>query len=179
MKNLEADKIIKELDPTRLGKRASALADKMEKEGKSLKEAAGITDGMENEIYVLGKNYYDRGLYGEAVTIFEALCRINPTRYPYVFGLASAYHQAKDFINASLGFYTAFTLEPTNPLNTYYLADCMINLDAYEDATNFLELTIGIAEATGEEHYKPLAERCRLIKSSLKQKDTKKIKVKN
>lgn len=164
----DLDKIMKAMDPNNLEKISTQICEKMEKEGKTLKEAIGINDAMENEVYVLAKHYYELCKYQEAITLFTALCKIDPNNFNYAYGLASAYHQSGDFINASLGYYTSFLIEPTNPLSTYYLADCFMNLQSEEDARNFLDTTICIVEANKDATQYPLAERCKLIKSSLK-----------
>lgn len=172
MKDDYTNELMNALTKGDLIEKANALQEKMDKEGLSLKEASGITDDIENELYVLGKYYYDQGSYKHAKTIFLVLNNIRPNKYSYVFALASAYHQLKDYINASLGFYTALTLEPTDPMNAYYLADCFICLEAYKDADRFLDIVISIYETSKKEEYKHLAERCRLIKSSIKGRKT-------
>ncbi|MBS0623831.1 MAG: tetratricopeptide repeat protein [Verrucomicrobia bacterium] len=166
------DIVAKAFQPANLAKKANELVEKIQKEKKTFKEASGISDRMENEFYVLAKHYYDQGRYGEAVALFSALSRINPTQYAYLYGLGSCYHQLKDYLNASLGFYGAFSINPEEPMTTYYLADCFVHLGSKDDAVRFLDLTISIAEAVNAQQYASLTERCRLIKDKLK-KETK------
>lgn len=167
MQDKDMKKILDEMTPDKLNKRAAEL-EALRKQGKTLKEAAGVTDSMENEIYVLAKHYYDQGKYTEAVTIFEALSRINPIKYAYQFGLGSAFYQVHDYINALLGFFGAFRIDPNNPMAPYYVADCFVKLDAHDDAHRFLDLAIAASESTDPEKYRIVAERCKLIKATLR-----------
>jgi len=161
------EKVAKAFDPQNIDKKAAELANKMTKEGKTLKQASGISDAMENEAYTLAKQYYDQGKYKEAVVLFSALSTLSPERPAYLYGLGSSYHQLKDYINASLGFYGAFSLNANDPMPVYYLADCFVNLGSKEDAIKFLDLTIAIAEGVDKKKYQSLSERCKLIKNSL------------
>lgn len=143
-------------------------------QGKSLHEAAGITPSMQEEIYTIARDYYEQGKYVESLALFQMLARINPNAFRFIYGTAASFHQLKDYINASLGFFTAFTLEPLNPMPSFYLADCFINLDAPEDAIKYLDMTILVCDEDKRHQFDELKERCKLIKSSLeKEKITK------
>ncbi len=148
---------------------AAKILEEMDK-GKSLHEAAGITVSMQEEIYVIAHDYYEQGRYNESLALFQMLARINPNSFRFIYGLAASYHQIKDFINASLGFFTALSLEPFNPMPAFYLADCFLNLESPEDASRFLDITIAICEEDRSGEYKKLMERCKLIRTSLKSK---------
>ncbi len=164
----ELAKILDNLNEEKLDEVAAELFQKMEKEGKTLKEASGVSDEMEEEIYAIAHGYYDQGKYLEAATLFQVLAKLNPNEFKYIYGLASAHHQHKDFINASLGFYTAHALEPMNPMPTFYLADCFLNLEGYSDALHFLKITIELCKLKPE--HKELGEKCELIKKTLTDK---------
>lgn len=161
------DKVLEGLSEENMNATAAQIVAEMEK-GKTLQEAAGITVSMQEEIYIIAHDYYEQGKYAESLALFQMLARINPNSFRFVYGLASSYHQIRDYINASLGFYTALSLEPLNPMPAFYLADCFLNLDAPEDALNFLDMTIAICEEDKKGTFEKLKERCKLIRSSLK-----------
>lgn len=169
MEKNSLNQVLDGLDEATLEATAAKIVEEMEK-GKSLHEAAGITVSMQEEIYVIAHDYYEQGRYNESLALFQMLARINPNSFRFIYGLASSYHQIKDYINASLGFYTALSLEPSNPMPAFYLADCFLNLESPEDASKFLDMTIAICKMDRSGDYKKLEERCKLIKTSLKQK---------
>ena len=152
---------------------AAKIVSDVEK-GIPLYQAAGITPSMQEEIYTIARDYYEQGKYVESLALFQMLSRINPNAFRFIYGAAASFHQIKDYINASLGFFTALSLEPLNPMPAFYLADCFINLEAFEDAIRYLDITIVICEDDKKHQFEQLKERCKLIKATLeKEKITK------
>lgn len=153
-----------------IAKKAEEIQYKMKKEGTSLREACSVTPEIENDLYVLGKHFYDQGKNKEAGCIFQSLTLFSPNNFDYVYGLASAYHQTGDFVNAAVGFYRSFLLNPKNPLTMYYLSDCFIQLEDPVDALSFLDTTIAMVDSLHEERYQPIKERCILLQNNLRNK---------
>lgn len=162
------NKVLDNLNEDNMEATANKILAELEK-GKSLQEATGITPSMQEEMYIIAHDYYEQGKYTEALALFQMLARLNPNSFRFIYGLASCYHQMKDFINASLGFYTALGLEPLNPMPAFYLGDCFLNLESPADAERFFDMTIAICEEDRKKQFETLKERCKLIKKTLKE----------
>ncbi len=170
---------LESLDFDAIAKKAGEIESQIKKEGKTIREAFAISPEVENDMYVLAKYFYDQGKNQEAGSIFQSLLLFAPNNFDYAYGLASAYHQSGDFINASMGFYRSFLLNPKNPFSTYYLSDCFIQLEDPQDALNFLDTTLAIVDAVKQEEYQPLKERCLLMQDALRKTMPHKTESKN
>jgi type III secretion system low calcium response chaperone LcrH/SycD len=144
---------------------ALSLIKKMEEEGQSLSSLLNISDGLLEELYRLGYNYYNQGKYKEALTLFYTLTGVAPQNDRYMFALAASFHQLKDYQSAAFGFTVAYSLNLKNPLPVYYAADCLINIKQFEEAIVILDKAIEVSADQGE--YQALKQRCILLKKSL------------
>ena len=148
---------------------ARTILTKMEENpGMTLKEATGISDQVLEEIYHLAYTYYNQGKYEEGAALFQFLSGSSTNTYKYVLGLAACFHQSECYEQAALGFYIALTIEPHNPTPAYYITDCFLKQNLYEEALEFAEVTVQICE--GRPDYAELAQRCTLIADSIKNK---------
>lgn len=146
---------------------ASDILQKM-KQGMTVQEATGVSDETLEEIYSLACGFYDQGRYKESISLFHFLAGASPTTYKYVLGLASSYHQVEAYEDATFGFYIAFNLEPDNPIPAYYATDCLLKQNLFEEAEEFVQMTILTCDDRPE--YQNLQERCELIKKTLEDK---------
>ena len=136
------------------------------KEGMTLQEATGLSDGSLEEIYSLAYEYYNQGKYGESASLFQFLAGAAPTNYKFVLGLASSYHQLGAYDDAIAGFYIALQIEPENPIPAYYIMDCFLKQGLTKEADEVADVTIELCE--GREEFEDLKGRCALIRKSLK-----------
>ncbi|MCH9608546.1 MAG: hypothetical protein S4CHLAM45_11240 [Chlamydiales bacterium] len=167
MDKAKLNTILENLSEESLDSTANELLAEMN-QGKSLQEAAHITPEFQEEIYVIAHDYYNQGKYNEGIALFQMLTYINPESFRFMYGLASSYHQSKDYLHAILGFHTALSLEPLNPLPAYYMSDCFTHLNANEDAIRYLDLSIAICdEEKKNKEFLKIKERCKLLKASL------------
>lgn len=136
------------------------------KEGMTLQDAMGISEGTLEEIYSLAYGFYNQGKYKESASLFHFLAGASPRTYKYILGLASSYHQLEIYDEAAVGFYVALGLEPENPIPAYYITDCFLKQGLSEEAEEFAEVTILICGDRSK--YQDLKRRCELIIKSLK-----------
>lgn len=145
----------------------TVLQKMQENEGMTLKEATGVSDEALEEIYSLAYTFYNQGKYKEAMALFQYLSLTASSTYKYLFGLAACYHQVQAYEQAAVGFYVALNIEPEDPIPAYYIMDCFLKQDLYEEAEEFADITITICE--DKEPYRELKQRAELIKNSLKE----------
>lgn len=136
-----------------------------QKEGKTLQEVLGMSEGFLEQIYGVAYTFYNAGRYKEAISLFNLLVGAVPGRHKFTYGLAAAYRQTKEYGKAALGFFLAAHEDPENPYSAYYLADCLLKLEKIEEAKEALELTIETAGSHKE--YQVLKERSILLKKTL------------
>lgn len=132
--------------------------------GMTLQEATGISNDALEEIYSLAHTFYTQGKYGESLALFQFLAGAAPTSYNYLFGLASSFHQLKNYADAAVGFMFAFSLEG-NPLASYFAVDSLLKAERKEDARECIEITLEACADIPE--YQELKSKCALIKASL------------
>lgn len=140
---------MEEFQSQEMEKMAANILYKMGHEGKTLKEAVGVSDDLLEQLYALAYSFYDQGKYTEALQLFHFITSVEPKLYRYVLGLAACYHQLGDYENASIGFFMALNLEE-NPIPAYYIADCFLKVNDYLSADNFLELSILLSDSKPE-----------------------------
>lgn len=141
---------------------------KLMQQGMTLQEATGLSDEALEEVYSLAYGYYNQGKYEESASLFKFLAGACPKVYKYVLGLASSYHQLESYEEAGVGFYIAFHLDPENPIPAYFITDCFLKQNLFEEADEFAQVTILVCENRPE--FRDLKERCELIRKSLKAK---------
>jgi tetratricopeptide (TPR) repeat protein len=168
------NKLAAEFTPEKMAAKAQEAEALMKKTGKPFHEVANITPQIENELYVLAKNYYDQGKYEEAVTLFSILCLIHPGQFNFTYGLASSYHQAHDYISAATGFSQAIVQNPSNLMPYYFIGDCYLHLQNYKDASIFFGTAADLVEFLPSPENKIIGERCRLLEKGAKKELSKK-----
>lgn len=136
--------------------------------GETLQQIVGVSDETLEEIYTLAHGYYTRGQYEESTNLFLLLVGSAPRVYKYVLGLAASHHQQKSYENAAAGFFLALHLEPENPIPAYYITDCLLKQNFFEEAEECVGLTIDICADRPE--YRALKEKCLLINQTIKSK---------
>lgn len=115
-------------------------------DGKTPKEAIGLTEKELETMYSYGYNLFTHGKFKDARLMMEHLLSLDPQER-YALGCGASFHQLKDYERAAGYYLLAFQLskEEQNPLPLYYAYDCFKNLNELRSAALMLEYTIGAA----------------------------------
>lgn len=141
-------------------------------EGKSPKEAMGLSNEYVEGMYSFAYRLYTMGKYDQALQIFRLLVMLNPLEPRYLLGLAACYHMLKDYDNASSCYMLCSILDPTDPLPYYHVSDCFIQLEDLEMAYDSLNLCI--EHAKNKTDYKKIQDRAEVSLEVLKKSYTPK-----
>lgn len=139
-------------------------------EGKSPKEAMGLSDEYVEGMYSFAYNLYGMGKYDQALQLFRLMVMLNPMEQRYLLGLAACYHMLKDYDNAASSYMLCSILDPNDPIPYYHASDCFLQLEDYPMAYDALNLCI--ANAKGKPDYETIKNRAEVSLEVLKQKYT-------
>jgi type III secretion system low calcium response chaperone LcrH/SycD len=135
------------------------------KEGKTVKDALGVsTESLEN-VYSLAYGKYQEGNYAAASNLFRYIVMLDPHTYKYALGLAASLHRGKDYQKAANYYVMASLLQPKDPVPYFHSADCFIHIDQPKVALS--GLTMAILASGDDKKYNELKERALLMKQSL------------
>lgn len=143
-------------------------------EGKSPKEAMGLSDDYVEGMYSFAYRLYGMGKYDQALQLFRLMVMLNPMEQRYLLGLAACFHMLKDYENASSSYMLCSILDPKDPLPYYHVSDCFLQLGDYPMAYDVLNLCI--SNATGKPDYETIKNRAEVSLEVLKQTYTPKKK---
>lgn len=112
---------------------------KVLQEGKSPREAMGLSEPMMEGIYGYGYRLYNTGKYLQAIQLFRLLVMLDPTSTKYLFGLAAAYHMNKDWLTAGMCYSLTSLIDPKSPLPFFHASDCYYRIQDLNMAKQCLE----------------------------------------
>lgn len=125
-----------------------------------LKIAAGIPEEVVETLYQQGYLFFQSGHYHKAIEIFQALRMLDPTDARMNFAIAACYHRLHQYMDASTYYLLCKGFDPTNPLPSFHLYDCLCRLGHPLVAWFYLEEALVCARR--EPQYSALCERLKL-----------------
>lgn len=148
-------------------------------EGKTPKEAMGLSDDYVEGMYSFAYRLYTMGKYDQALQLFRLMVMLNPMDPRFLLGLAACFHMLKNYEDASSSYMLCSILNPSDPIPYYHVSDCFIQLENYSMAYDSLNLCI--ANAKGKADYDQIKNRAEVSLEVLKQtfnpeKEKKKVK---
>lgn len=145
---------------------AQHVRERMKKENKTFQEVVGIKDEALEELYCAAFAYYNQGKYSEARTLFVLLISISPTNPRFLFGIASVFYQLGLYEEAGLYFALTIHHENSNVMAAYYLSDCFIKQQCFNEALQILNVTLALTE--GHPEYEVVKQRSLLLIEGVK-----------
>jgi len=136
-------------------------------EGKTPKEAMGLSDDYIEGMYSFAYRLYTMGKYDQALQLFRLMVMLNPMESRYLLGLAACYHMLKDFDNASSSYMLCSILDPADPVPYYHASDCFLQLEDLPMAYDSLRLCI--IQCEGKPDYEKIKSRAEVSLEVLKQ----------
>lgn len=112
--------------PPKLAPLVQKAIEKVKNEGASLQEALGFSPALMKVIYQHGYHLFQSGKFKDAIDTFTLLHHLDRSNLDYIFSIAAANHQAKDY-TAAAAFYMVYEIiDPTNPIPYLHLYDCFM-----------------------------------------------------
>jgi len=136
-------------------------------EGKTPKDAMGLSDDYVEGMYSFAYRLYTMGKYDQALQLFRLMVMLNPMESRYLLGLAACYHMLKDYDNASSSYMLCSILDPDDPLPYYHASDCFLQLEDLPMAYDSLRLCI--IQSEGKPDYDQIKNRAEVSMEVLKQ----------
>lgn len=96
--------------------------------GGTLAEAMGFTEDNLEWMYAQAYGRYKSGRFEESMRIFKYLLRLDATKTKYYLGLGACHYMMKNYQLAIFPYLSAMTIDQTNPIPLYYIAECFIKL---------------------------------------------------
>lgn len=167
----EIDKILEKqehhLSPTEQAQLRQAIIKVIEK-GPFYKDAFGISDKIMETCYNHAYNLFQAGKYQEAVKIFENLKEMDFKNPRYSLAAAVCYHYLKDYDKAIGNYYICKEIDVFNPVPSFHLYDCLMQLNQPQLAIRALAEVI--VRSGNDPRYQALKEKALLEKDDLLQK---------
>lgn len=135
-------------------------------EGKSPKEAMGLSDEYVEGMYSFSYRLYTMGKYDQSLQLFRLLVMLNPLEPRYMLGLAACFHMLKDYDNAASSYMLCSIVDPDDPLPYYHASDCFIQLEDFPMAYDSLNLCI--AHTKDKQEYEKIKDRAEVSLEVLK-----------
>lgn len=134
--------------------------------GGTLAEAMGFTEDNLEWMYAQAYGRYKSGRFEEAMRIFKYLLRLDYTKTKYYLGLGACHYMLKNYNLAVFPYASAMTIDPTNPIPIYYVAECFIKLGDKEAALRAYDKMLDLFERVP--FYQKLQTRIELTANSLR-----------
>jgi type III secretion system low calcium response chaperone LcrH/SycD len=167
--NSKIDDVVKDLNTKIKGdmkQTLTMLTDRVFNKGMRPKVALNLSDNVMEGIYTHAYNFYNRGLYKEAIHIFRLLTLLDPLETKFLIGLAACLHMQKKYEQALQIYLMAGFMKPANPIPFYHASDCYIHMDAPMEAVFVLEKAV--EEAGDQPAFQAIKERSILMIESIK-----------
>lgn len=111
-----------------------------------LQELANVDDAVMDILYHGSKALYDKQLYAEASAAFQFLTSLNPKKYHFWQGVASAEYQQQHY-KAALEAYTLLTAaNPNDTVALVGMCHCLEELGDIAQALAVIDQAIAVAE---------------------------------
>lgn len=124
------------------------------------REALGISKEMMEKLYSRAYNLFQSGKYEEALRVFSALRKLDPSDMRYSFGIAACYQYKKEYLLAIGNYFVCNHIDPLNPVPYFHLYDCFVKAEHPFAALPAIQYCIALSEK--DPYYKSLAERAYL-----------------
>ncbi len=95
---------------------------------------------------------YKTGLYEKAQKYFEFLMLLNPVETKYILGAAACLQMRKYYRAAIVGYETLAGFMPNSPLPYFYIYECCMQLNMFDEAREALEKVITLADSDPTEY---------------------------
>jgi type III secretion system low calcium response chaperone LcrH/SycD len=129
-------------------------------------DALGFTPSMIEAIYKYAYDRFQAGKYKDALYVFNFLRQLDVSNYRYTFGIAACYQYRKEYSEAAANYIICRSLDPLNPISSFHLYECFMQLNHPLSAFQALSETIALAELNP--HYDELKEKALLEYKTLK-----------
>lgn len=174
--NLLSEKIIDEIknfgvQTGDLFEKAGDFLSKIE-DNKSWREIYQLSDETMEAFYKAAAEIYREKRYQEAAEAFSVLAILDPDVYLFWCGLGNSEYFCHQFNHALNAYGMAIQLNPTEPLNYVFSANCYEAIHDYNNALNSLDGALSIIDRDKDNKYKDifhqLTEQKKIIESKLK-----------
>lgn len=109
-------------------------------------EAMDVPEEVMEFVYSEAYRYYKNGLFEKAQEFFELLVLLNPLEPKYILGQAACLQMRKEYLMAVVVYDILSQAMPNSPLPHFYIYECAMQLNAYDDARKALEKVIELSE---------------------------------
>ena len=107
---------------------------------RALDDLIAFSEQEREEIYQMGYNLYNAGIYNRAIGVFLLLVTLDERESRYSFGLAASHHAAGKYPEAVCFYLRADALDNhSSPLYLYHAADCLVNMNQLLMAREFYQ----------------------------------------
>lgn len=114
--------------------------DQMEDALKSLQTAAQFSDNDPRVQNTLGEISRKLGKVEESLEYYKKATEIDPNCAKYLLNLALAEKQLAHFSQASIYLKNALVIDPHNPHSRFHFADCLMEMQRFEEAKEIFHL---------------------------------------
>lgn len=125
-------------------------------------EALGMPNEVLEFIYSEGYRYYKTGFFNKSQQLFEVLIFLNPSDPKFVLGEAASLQMGKQYEAAIQTYHILSRMMPDSPLPYFYIYECSMQLNAYEDAREALNQVIARAE-TDPRYFSQMGEKAKMM----------------
>ena len=129
------------------------------------KDAFNISDKIMETCYSHAYNLFQAGKYQEAVKIFDALKEIDFKNPRYSLATGACYHYLKDYNQAIANYYICKEIDVFNPIPSFHLYDCLMQLNQPQLAAHALAEVI--ARCADDPNYQVMKEKALLERENL------------
>lgn len=160
------ENLMENLSPSELAawkKKAIEAVNRSDAEGIPIYQALDIPKGMLDFTYGEAYRMYKSGLYEKAQQYFEFLFFLDKENPNYMLGLAASLQMRKYYASAIRVYDLMTFILPDSPMPYFYIYECCMQLNNYDDAKLALETVIQKAEGYPEGGYEALSQKARTM----------------
>lgn len=147
------------------------LIEKMVAENGTIAEKIDMKPEQLENIYNVGYQCFQQGNYKKAVGIFRLLFVMNPLETKYIFSLGLSLEKDKQIYPASTAYLLNTFLDETNPVPTFRVGVCFLEMKENIVAQAMFLKTIELCK--GRENFTNIAERATLFLKGLQEEKLK------
>ncbi len=128
-------------------------------------QAFEISDDVMEVCYKQAYLLFKAGKFREAIKIFESLRNLNANDARYSLAIAASFHHLKEYSKAAANYIICKEVDVFNPIPSFHLYDCLMQLDQPLLAANALAEVIVKSKANAS--YAKLGEKALLEQANL------------
>lgn len=158
--------ILENLSPSEmkdLKKKADEALEKSKREGIPLYQALEIPNDLMDFTYNEAYRFYKNGLFEKAQKYFEFLFYLDQKNPNYMLGIAACLQMRKYYASAIRVYDLLSFLIPESPMPHFYIYECSMQLNNYDDAKLALENVIRLAESNPQGSFDAVMQKAKLM----------------